>query len=105
MDKEKVIKEIVKVMCYHCKERSGEVDCPRLTYFKYNKDCFKDRLAEAEMIYKKVFRIIKEEKRYLTCKYLDAGMDGMLCSKSLCSTCKEFNGEKCKDYIRNCKKN
>ena len=41
----------------------------------------------------------KVKKRYLDCKYLDAGMDGMLCSKSLCTTCKEFNGEKCKDYI------
>lgn len=42
---------------------------------------------------------MKENKRYLNCKYLDAGMDGMLCSMSLCMTCKEFNGEKCKDYI------
>ena len=43
--------------------------------------------------------VSKENKRYLNCKYLDAGMDGMLCSKSLCTTCKEFNGQKCKDYI------
>lgn len=41
---------------------------------------------------------MKENKRYLNCKYLDAGMDGMLCSKTLCTTCKEFNGEKCSDY-------
>lgn len=41
----------------------------------------------------------KENKRYLNCKYLDAGMDGMLCSKTLCTTCIEFNGKKCKDYI------
>ena len=44
---------------------------------------------------------MKENKRYLNCKYLDAGMDGMLCLKEgLCTTCKEFNGEqKCKDFI------
>ena len=41
---------------------------------------------------------MKENKRYLNCKYLDAGMDGMLCSMSLCTTCKEFNGEKCDYY-------
>lgn len=40
-----------------------------------------------------------ENKRYLNCKYLDAGMDGMLCSRSLCTTCKEFNGEKCSNFI------
>lgn len=39
-----------------------------------------------------------KDKRYLNCKYLDAGMDGMLCSMSLCTTCKEFNGEKCSYY-------
>lgn len=39
-----------------------------------------------------------KEKRYLNCKYLDAGMDGMLCSMNLCTTCKEFNGEKCSYY-------
>lgn len=37
---------------------------------------------------------IKNE-RYLNCKYLDAGMDGMLCSMDICTTCKEFNGENC----------
>lgn len=42
---------------------------------------------------------MNEKKRYLNCKYLDAGMDGMLCSMSLCTTCKEFNGEKCLYYI------
>lgn len=42
---------------------------------------------------------MKDNKRYLTCKYLDAGMDGMLCSRSLCTTCKEFNGEKCSNFI------
>lgn len=42
---------------------------------------------------------MKENKRYLKCKYLDAGMDGMLCSKNLCTTCKEFNGEKCSNFI------
>ena len=36
----------------------------------------------------------KENKRYLNCKYLDAGLDGMLCSKNLCTKCKELNGEK-----------
>lgn len=41
---------------------------------------------------------MKDRKRYLNCKYLDAGMDGMLCSMSLCTTCKEFNGEKCPYY-------
>lgn len=41
---------------------------------------------------------MKENKRYLNCRYLDAGMDGMLCSRSLCTTCKEFNGEKCDYY-------
>ena len=40
-----------------------------------------------------------DKERYLDCKYLDAGMDGMLCSKSLCTTCKEFNGDKCSDYV------
>lgn len=40
-----------------------------------------------------------ENKRYLNCKYLDAGMDGMLCSKKLCTTCKEFNGEKGSNFI------
>lgn len=38
------------------------------------------------------------KERYLNCKYLDAGMDGMLCSKDLCKTCLEFNGEKCSYY-------
>lgn len=42
---------------------------------------------------------MKENKRYLNCKYLDAGMDGMLCSRSLCTTCIEFNGKKCDYYI------
>lgn len=37
----------------------------------------------------------KNKKRYLDCKYLDAGMDGMLCSMDICTTCKEFNGENC----------
>lgn len=36
-----------------------------------------------------------QKKRYLDCKYLDAGMDGMLCSMDMCTTCKEFNGEHC----------
>ena len=39
------------------------------------------------------------KKRYLDCKYLDAGMDGMLCSMDLCTTCKEFNGENCSNYV------
>lgn len=39
------------------------------------------------------------DKRYLNCKYLDAGMDGVLCSnEGLCATCKEFKGEKCSYY-------
>ena len=41
---------------------------------------------------------MKNNERYLNCRYLDAGMDGMLCSRSLCTTCKEFNGEKCDYY-------
>ena len=40
-----------------------------------------------------------EKKRYLDCKYLDAGMDGMLCSMDMCTTCKEFNGENCSHYV------
>lgn len=36
-----------------------------------------------------------QKKIYLDCKYLDAGMDGMLCSMDMCTTCKEFNGEHC----------
>ena len=39
------------------------------------------------------------KERYLNCKYLDAGMDGMLCSMNLCTTCKEFKGEKCSYYM------
>lgn len=39
------------------------------------------------------------KERYLNCKYLDAGMDGMLCSMDLCTTCKEFKGEKCSYYM------
>ena len=39
------------------------------------------------------------KKRYLDCKYLDAGMDGMLCSMDLCTTCKRFNGENCSNYV------
>ena len=38
---------------------------------------------------------MKENKRYLNCKYLDAGMDGMLCSQELCKTCTEFLGGTC----------
>lgn len=36
-----------------------------------------------------------KDKRYLNCKYLDAGMDGMLCSQELCKTCTEFLGGTC----------
>ena len=39
-----------------------------------------------------------KNKRYLDCKYLDAGMDGMLCSLDFCTTCREFLGDKCYDY-------
>ena len=39
------------------------------------------------------------KSRYINCKYLDAGMDGMLCSKSLCTTCKEFSGETCNEFV------
>lgn len=42
--------------------------------------------------------IMTKNKRYLDCKYLDAGMDGMLCSKGWCTTCKEFHGEVCCYY-------
>lgn len=41
---------------------------------------------------------MKDRKRYLNCKYLDAGMDGMLCSQELCKTCTEFLGGKCPYY-------
>ena len=47
---------------------------------------------------------MKKNERYLNCKYLDAGMDGMLCSRSLCTTCKEFNGKKCDCYTPKNKK-
>ena len=40
-----------------------------------------------------------KKKRYLDCKYLDAGMDGMLCSMDMCTTCKEFNGEHCSYFM------
>ena len=40
-----------------------------------------------------------KKKRYLDCKYLDAGMDGMLCSMDMCTTCKEFNGETCSYFM------
>lgn len=36
-----------------------------------------------------------KNKNYLNCRFLDAGMDGMLCSKEGYSTCKAFHGQKC----------
>jgi hypothetical protein len=38
------------------------------------------------------------KKRYLNCKYLDAGMDGMLCERTPFMTCREFDGSLCPDY-------
>lgn len=38
---------------------------------------------------------MKKDKKYLDCKYLDAGMDGMLCSKNAYETCTAFLGKKC----------
>lgn len=38
---------------------------------------------------------MKKDKKYLNCEYLDAGMDGMLCSKNAYKTCTAFLGESC----------
>lgn len=38
---------------------------------------------------------MEKDKKYLACKYLDAGMDGMLCKKRSYKTCIAFLGKKC----------
>ena len=38
------------------------------------------------------------KKRYLNCKYLDVGMDGMLCGRTPFRTCLEFHGDLCPYY-------
>ena len=41
---------------------------------------------------------MNKKERYLNCKYLDAGMDGMLCERAPFRTCLEFNGDSCPYY-------
>lgn len=41
---------------------------------------------------------MNKKERYLNCKYLDAGMDGMLCERIPFTTCLEFNGNPCPHY-------
>ena len=85
--------DVIDMCKYYCKSEEKAV---RQTNSEREEGSFVKLLnQEMEELTK---NMKKENKRYLNCKYLDAGMDGMLCSKSLCTTCKEFKGEKCKDY-------
>lgn len=45
-----------------------------------------------------------KDKKYLTCKYLDSGMDGMLCLLSGGMPCKLLRDKKCADYTQKGKK-
>ena len=64
MDREKQIEEIAKAMCEYCKEMCGEDGCPRLPFSKENfdKECFVYRIEEAENLYEKGYRKIKDNE-------------------------------------------